>query len=283
MPRQVVRGSVYVSRDVMMNKKPSLWKNHTFRQVLFVLAFLAIWEIVALSKIYPPLLFPDLVSIFKALVESTASGEMVQRTWYSLYLILMGLGIGLLISFVMVALAMVSDIFADFMEAMVAINHPLPGVALLPITLLWFGSGEWGIIFVLVHSVVWPMMLNTYAGFRSVSRTQLEVGRNIGLRGLRLVISVMVPAAFPYIFTGLKISWARAWRSLVAAEMIFGASGKDGGLGWLIYQRRFFLDTPGVFAALGVIILIGIVVESGLFSQLEKRTVQRWGMVVTRS
>lgn len=263
-------------------KNNRLLKSKTFRQVVFILALALIWEIVAHSGLYPNLLFPNIESVLKSLWESTLSGEMLTRTWYSLYLILVGIGIGAVLAFILTALSMVSQTVADLMEAVVAINHPLPGVALLPIALLWFGAGKWAIIFVLAHSVIWPLMLNTYAGFRAVSRTQLEVGRNIGLKGLRLVLSVMVPAAFPYIFAGLKISWARSWRSLVAAEMIFGASGKDGGLGWMIYQRRFFLDTPGVFAALLVIIIIGILVESLLFNQLEKRTVQRWGMVINR-
>jgi NitT/TauT family transport system permease protein len=239
--------------------------------------------LIALSGIYPSLLFPDWLSIFTALVESFQSGEMVSRTGYSLYLIGVGLILGMTLAFLLTALSMLSGLFANLMETVVAILHPLPGIALLPIVLLWFGTGAQSIIFVIVHSVLWPLMLNTYTGFRSVSKTQLEVGRNIGLRGIRLVTSVMVPAAFPYILAGLKIAWARSWRALVAAEMVFGASGSEGGLGWLIYQRRFFLDIPGVFAALVVIILIGVLVEDLFFNQLERRTVQRWGMTVARS
>jgi len=96
------------------------------------------------------------------------------------------------------------------------------------------------------------------------------------------VSSVMVPSAFPYILTGFKIAWSNSWRSLVAAEMIFGASGGQGGLGWLIYQKRFFLETAYVFAALFVIILIGITVENIVFAQIERLTVQRWGMVIRK-
>jgi NitT/TauT family transport system permease protein len=250
------------------------------RQGLFIVGFLILWELVALSGIYPPLLFPDLGSISKAFVESIQSGEMLRRTGFSLYLIGAGLGLGIVLAFVLAALAMVSRFFADLTESVVAILHPLPGIALLPIVLLWFGTGSRSIIVIIVHSVLWPLMLNTYTGFRSVSKTQLEVGRNIGLKGLGLVRSVMVPAAFPYILAGLKIAWARSWRALVAAEMVFGASGSEGGLGWLIYQHRFFLDIPGVFAGLVMIIAIGVLVEDLFFAQLEQRTVERWGMTV---
>lgn len=250
------------------------------RQALFIAGFLVIWELVALSRIYPRLLFPDLGSIAQAFVKSIQSGEMLRRTGFSLYLIGTGLAAGIALAFALAALAMVSRLFADLSESIVSILHPLPGIALLPIVLLWFGTGARSIIVIIVHSVVWPLMLNTYTGFRSVSKTQLEVGRNIGLSGLGLVRSVMVPAAFPYIVAGLKIAWARSWRALVAAEMVFGASGNQGGLGWLIYQHRFFLDIPGVFAGLVMIILIGVVVEDLFFAQLEERTVERWGMTV---
>ncbi len=265
-----------------MNTIKKFFQNKIIRQLLFILGLLAIWQIIVLTGDYSELILPDLRSIWSALVESIASGEMGEHTSYSFYLIGQALGIGVVLAFLLTALAMVSPLIADFMKTITTIFHPLPGVALLPIALLWFGIGERSIIFILVHSIIWPLILNTYTGFRSVSRTQLEVGRNIGLTGLKLVSSVMVPSAFPYILTGFKIAWSNSWRSLVAAEMIFGASGGKGGLGWLIYQKRFFLETPYVFAALFVIILIGILVENVIFAQIERMTVQRWGMVIRK-
>ncbi len=257
-------------------------ENKIVRQAFFIALLLGVWQYLVSTGNYSHLILPDLRSIWDALLEMIASGEMAQRTAYSFYLIGQALGIGTVLALVLTALAMLSPLFADFVKTITTIFHPLPGVALLPIALLWFGIGEMSIIFILVHSIIWPLILNTYTGFRSVSRTQLEVGRNLGLRGLRLVSSVMVPSAFPYILTGFKISWSNSWRSLVAAEMIFGASGGQGGLGWLIYQKRFFLETPSVFAALFVIILIGILVENVVFAQIEKWTVLRWGMVVRK-
>jgi len=266
-----------------MNTLKKIYYNKFVRQFIFIAALLAIWQIVAASGRYSELILPDLVSIWDALVESVSTGELWEHTSYSFYLIGTALGIGCLLAFVLTALSMLSPLVADFMKTITTVFHPLPGVALLPIALLWFGIGKESVIFILVHSIIWPLILNTYTGFRSVSRTQLEVGRNLGLRGLNLVSSVMIPSAFPYILTGFQIAWSNAWRSLVAAEMIFGASGGKGGLGWLIYQKRFFLETPAVFAALFVIIFIGIFVENFIFAQVEKFTVHRWGMVVRRS
>jgi NitT/TauT family transport system permease protein len=102
-------------------------------------------------------------------------------------------------------------------------------------------------------------------------------GRNYGLSGPRYVLQILVPAALPSILAGLKIGWAFAWRTLIAAELVFGASSGKGGLGWYIFQNRNELFTDKVFAGLAVVTLIGLLVEGLVFSTLERLTVRRWG------
>jgi NitT/TauT family transport system permease protein len=160
-----------------------------------------------------------------------------------------------------------------------ALVDTLPGIALLPLAILWFGIGEASIIFIIVHSVLWPVLLNVTAGFRSVSPVYTEVGRNIGLSRSRLVFGVFLPASLPHILTGLRIGWSRAWRAFISAEMVFGTTGISGGLGWDIYKKRSFLDVPGMYATLVVIMLIGLFIEEGVFKTLEAKTVKKWGMV----
>ena len=137
----------------------------------------------------------------------------------------------------------------------------------------WFGLGDKSIIFVLVHAVLWAVALNAHSGFRSVSNTLRMVGRNYGLGGMRFVFKILIPAAFPSILTGLKIGWAFAWRTLIAAELVFGASSGKGGLGWFIYESKNQLDIPSVFAGLFSVILIGLLVENLIFRNLEIATV----------
>ena len=132
--------------------------------------------------------------------------------------------------------------------------------------------------FVLIHSVLWPLALNTYAGFQSVPETLRMAGRNYGLTGIRYVLQILVPAALPSILSGLKIGWAFAWRTLIAAELVFGASAGKGGLGWYIFQNRNELYTDKVFGGLVLVILIGLAVESLGFHTLERLTVRRWGV-----
>jgi len=104
------------------------------------------------------------------------------------------------------------------------------------------------------------------------------VGRNYELTGLRYVALILIPAAFPSILTGLKIAWAFAWRTLIAAELVFGVASGKGGLGWYIFENRNLLDIPAVFAGLLTVIVIGLIVENFVFRSIEKRTVRRWGM-----
>jgi len=156
--------------------------------------------------------------------------------------------------------------------------NPLPAIALLPLALIWFGLGVGSIVFVLIHSVLWAVALNTHSGFLAVSNTMRMVGRNYGLRGLPYVGRILIPAAFPSILTGFKIGWAFAWRTLIAAELVFGVSSGSGGLGWFIYENKNQLEIPSVFAGLLTVIVIGLLVENVIFRTVEERTVRRWGM-----
>ena len=130
----------------------------------------------------------------------------------------------------------------------------------------------------LLHAVLWPLALATYAGFQAVPETLRMTGRNYGLTGLRYVLQILVPSALPAILSGLRIAWAFAWRTLIAAELVFGASSGRGGLGWYIFQNRNELYTDRVFAGLACVILIGLAVEGLVFNTLERVTVRRWGM-----
>jgi NitT/TauT family transport system permease protein len=152
--------------------------------------------------------------------------------------------------------------------------NPLPSIALLPIALIWFGLGDNSVIFVLVHAVLWAVALNTYAGFRGVSSTLRMVGQNYGLSTVGYITRILVPAAFPSILTGLKVGWAFAWRTLIAAELVFGVSSGSGGLGWYIFENKNQLLIPNVFAGLLTVILLGLAVENLLFKTIENVTVR---------
>ena len=193
-------------------------------------------------------------------------------------MLLWGYGIGLASALVVTILAMTSRLGNDLLETLTAMLNPLPAIALLPLALIWLGLGNASIVFVLVHAVMWPIALNTHSGFQGVSPTLRMVGRNYGLGGFGYIRQILIPAAFPHILAGLKIGWAFAWRTLIAAELVFGTTSGSGGLGWFIYENKNVLDIPAVFAGLFTVILIGLLVENLFFRIVEERTVRRWGM-----
>jgi NitT/TauT family transport system permease protein len=254
-----------------------LWQNGVVRKTLLIVVLGIAWQIYATS-LDNALLFPKLSDTLATLVERFRDGVLVDRTWATIKVLLMGYAAGIALAAVLTMLAIGTRVGTDFLETMTAMFNPLPAIALLPLALIWFGLGSGSLVFVLIHSVLWAVALNTHAGFLGVSRTLRMVGRNYGLRGIAYVTRILVPAAFPSILTGMKVGWAFAWRTLIAAELVFGVSSGKGGLGWFIFENRNLLDIPAVFAGLLTVIIIGLVVENLIFRTIERRTVQKWGL-----
>jgi NitT/TauT family transport system permease protein len=252
--------------------------NHGFvRKALILIVLALIWEAYA-RYLNNDLLFPTFTATITAFFNNVVNGTLPARAWASIKVLLTGYALGVLLASVLTALAIASRIGTDFLETMTSMFNPLPAIALLPLALIWFGLGNGSLVFVLVHSVTWAIALNTHSGFLSVSKTLKMVGKNYGLRGPRFIWKILIPAAFPSILTGLKIGWAFAWRTLIAAELVFGVSSGSGGLGWFIFENKNMLEISNVFAGLLTVIMIGLVVENLIFQTIERRTIHRWGM-----
>ncbi|MBG6554734.1 ABC transporter permease [Pseudomonas aeruginosa] len=266
-----------VSLERRLPLSQRLWQQGGLRKGL-LLALLALAGELAARVQGNDLLLPGFLQTARALGEGLASGELPAKAGISLLVLFKGYLLGIVLAFVLTSLAVSTQLGRDLLGTLTAMFNPLPAIALLPLALLWFGLGQNSLIFVLVHSVLWALALNTYAGFLGVSETLRMAGRNYGLRGLRFVLLILVPAALPSILAGLKIGWAFAWRTLIAAELVFGASSGKGGLGWYIFQNRNELYTDKVFAGLAGVVLIGLLVENLVFGSIERLTVKRWGV-----
>jgi NitT/TauT family transport system permease protein len=253
------------------------WDNGFVRKLVLILLLALVWEIYG-RLLDNSLLFPTLSETVRSLADNVANGVLPARAWASVKVLLMGYAAGVVLAGALTILAINTRIGSDFLETMTAMLSPLPAIALLPLALIWFGLGNGSLVFILIHSVLWPVALNTHSGFRAVSQTLRMVGRNYGLKGFAYIRKILIPAAFPSILAGLKIGWAFAWRTLVAAELVFGVSSGQGGLGWFIFENRNLLEIPAVFAGLLTVVLIGLVVENLIFRTVERRTVLRWGL-----
>jgi len=278
---EIIREPVTSGAFGIVEKPLSAWERITnvgaVRKFALLVVLALIWEVYA-RMLNNPLLFPTFSATVAAFGKGLFGGDLFTKALTSLRVLLIGYGAGILCAALLTVIAITSRIGTDLLELLTSMFNPLPAIALLPLALIWFGLGAGSIVFVILHSVLWAVALNTHSGFLSVSNTLRMVGRNYGLRGLPYVGRILIPAAFPSILTGLKIGWAFAWRTLIAAELVFGVSSGSGGLGWFIYENKNQLEIPNVFAGLFTVIVIGLIVENVVFRIVEARTVRKWGL-----
>lgn len=246
-------------------------------QVVFVISVLALWEILYYNEVWPKQLFPSLEQIGQAFLDAFREDGLGDMVLHSLGLLVEGLVLGIVTALIFSSLSVISETFYAIYNMIVSMFDLIPGIALIPVAILWLGIGDASVIFMVFHSVVWPMSRSVIDGFNAVPDLYLEVGKNIGLNPVKLVFGVFLPAALPRIFSGIKVGWARAWRGLISAEMVFGG-GSALGIGYYISNRRTYTDIAGIFATIIVIIIIGTIIEYGIFRTIENRTFKKWGM-----
>jgi NitT/TauT family transport system permease protein len=271
----VIEPSTDVERPLPLHER--ILQSTIFRRLVVVGVLAAVWEGYA-TWLDNPLMLPRLSEVVVALFSSLVLGDLFARVLMTMKVLVIGYTAGIAAAAAITILASTTRFGSDVLSTLTSMFNPLPAVALLPLALLWFGLGMGSLVFVIVNSVLWAVALSTHTGFQSVSETLRMAGRCFGLKGLSLVTEILIPAALPSILAGLKIGWAFAWRTLIAAELVFGVSSGQGGLGWFIYENRNNLETANVFAGLLCVILIGLFVESVIFRTIERRTVRRWGM-----
>lgn len=275
-------GKADVARKLSLFEKLSDMDSVRKFSILLVLMFA--WEAYTRVSGVSEFILPKFSDTAFALYDSLVNDDLLIMIVNSLKLLVTGYVIGLVIATLLTTAAIMTRFGSDALSTLTAMLNPLPAIALLPLALLWFGLGASSIVFTLLHSVIWPVALNAHTGFMGVSDTQRMVGRNYGLRGVSYVTKLLIPAAFPSILMGLKIGWAYAWRTLIAAELVFGGAISDtsgtqsGGLGWFVFSSQMEMQIPAVFAGLFTVILVGVFVESIIFTNIEMRTVRRWGM-----
>lgn len=265
------------AREAPLSLAERLARNDALRRGLVLAGLALAWQLYAVW-LDNSLLFPSFTETVRVFVAGIVSGALSDRILTSIQILLMGYAAGIALAAVLTTFAVATRTGNDILSVLTAMFNPLPAIALLPLALIWFGLGTPSLVFVLIHGVLWAVVLNTSTGFRAVPETLRMSGRNFGLFGVRYVVLILMPAASASILAGLKIGWAFAWRTLIAAELVFGVSSRSGGLGWYIFQAREELETAQVFAGLLAVILIGLLVESVIFRAIEECTVRRWGM-----
>lgn len=155
----------------------------------------------------------------------------------------------------------------------------VPGLAWIPVAILLFGIGESATIFMITISAFSPIAINVLAGIKGIDITLIRVAQMMGAKKNTLFFHVLIPAALPSIFSGLRIGLGTGWRVLVAAEMIVGTGT---GLGYSIIQARWTFDYASSFACIAIICGIGLIFEQIFLKQIEKQTIERWAIVADK-
>ena len=221
-------------------------KGHVF----WILVLLIVWEITVKVGDVSPMLFPSVEAVIKTLFEDLFYGNLLTQTLTSVGLLVAALLISLVAAFLLAWFAEKGPVCRSFVETLTVIAHPLPGLALLPLIIMWFGVGTGAVLAIVVHSAIWPLLLNIMTGFAEVPQIYTDMGRNLSMPKREILFEIMLPASTGYIVSGIKIGWARAWRAFISAEMVFGSVGGKGGIGWYIFNQRTFMDTAGLFAGI---------------------------------
>jgi NitT/TauT family transport system permease protein len=246
------------------------------RTAVTLLVAAALYEAVARSGIFPAVLLPTLPKVANALVASLADGTMLHHAGSTLYRVMLGFGLaiitGIPLGILMARFRPVENFFLPLASALM----PIPSLAWVPVFILWFGLGNTVSILVVFYAATFPMLLNTWSGVRSVNPLWLRAAGAMGANEQALFWKVIIPGASPFIITGLRQAFLRAWIAVVGAEAL---AASDWGLGWVIFDAKEFLNADLMLASLVVIGAIGFVFERLVFGSLERTTVLRWGMV----
>lgn len=235
-----------------------------------------VWEITVRLNVFPRVLMPSLVDIGSTAWRMALDGSLLQHVTASVLRLLVGFVIGA-VAGVGLGMAMGQSQKAEkFFLPLLSALMPIPGLAWIPLFILWFGLGDAATLAVIIFSVVLPVAFNTWTGVKSANPVWVRAAESMGCHGRKLFFSVVLPGSLSMIFTGLRIGLSQGWRALVAGEML---SSPEWGMGFAIFDSRQFLATDVMLVMVTCIGLTGFLIVTVLFGFVERRTVVRWGML----
>jgi NitT/TauT family transport system permease protein len=245
------------------------------RGLATIVVVAALYEAVAWSGYFAPALMPPLGTVAHTLVAMLLDGSMFGHAAATLYRVLCGFALAVAVGLPLGVLMGRFRPVENFVLPLAGALMPIPSLAWVPVFILWFGLGNTVAILIVFYASLFPMLLNTWSGVRSVNPIWLRAAGAMGANERALFWKVISPGASPFIITGLRQSFLRSWIAVIGAEML---AGSNWGLGWVIFDAKEFLDTDVMLAALIVIGFIGFVTERLVFGSLERATIYRWGM-----
>ncbi len=251
------------------------------KKLVVIVLLCVLWEATVRLLHVNKLLFPPFSDVALRLFAGLGlvhggSGELWQYIWETLSVILQSFVISIVLATIVTGLAVSNGWMREVLSVMTGIFQPLPSIALLPMAILWFGFTRESLVFVVVMAMIWPIASSLTVGFATISPTLLRLGRNYELGRVAMMTQILLPAALPMMISGLRVGWGFGWRTVVAAELVFGATGTGGGIGWHINNSRLFMNISDGFAGILLVIIVGLFTES-IFRLVQYFTTHKWG------
>jgi len=253
------------------------------RGAIGIAALLALWQIMSmaygLQQILPP---PSAVAttIFHTLTLSTErwlyGPNIYEHLAASFARAVVGFSAAALFAIPLGLILGRSRAAREYADPVIRALYPIPGIAWIPLAILWFGLGNAAVIFVVFIAEFFPLYFNTEAGARSINPLLIDAARCFGARRVTLFRRVILPASIPYIITGMRIALGGAWRMIVAGEMLASQSG----IGSVLMESRFQFRATDLMMAMILISVVGYATERLIVGTLEKRTTEKWEVKV---
>jgi NitT/TauT family transport system permease protein len=244
------------------------------RIALFYVALFAIWWFVVKVEIWSPYVLPSPSKVAHSLQNYWDNGLLLRAIRDSVQHLLIGFGISIVLGMIIGMTCGANKYIDDTVGSLVLGMQSLPSVTWLPLALIWFGLNDKAVIFVVTMGSIFAVAISARAGFRAMPPLYKRAGQTMGANHLQMIRYVTLPAMMPGLAQGLKLGFSFAWRSLMAAELLYGTKG----LGHLEEVGRSLTDMSLVIAVMLVIIAIGLLTDRLLFSRLEAWVQERWGL-----
>lgn len=241
---------------------------------LFVVALIGIWQVIYELEIWSRLLLPSPEMVWKQLRFYTDNGELQDAIQVSMRRLVIGYVLSLFIGVAIGMICGLNKYVDETVGSLVLGLQSLPSVTWLPLALLWFGLNENAIVFVVLMGSVCSVAISSRAGVQGIPPLYRRAALTMGANRTQLIRYTLIPAMAPSMAQGLKLGWSFAWRSLMAAELLY----VNGGLGQMLELGRGLNRMSLVIAVMLVILAIGLLVDRLLFSRLESWVNERWGL-----
>lgn len=236
-------------------------------RILFFVFLFCIWEFLSLAKVYPEYLLPPPKEILDTLIFGFTKANYLLCIFASLQRLICGYLIAIILGIIIGLIIARYKFFDDSMGASLVALQAIPSVAWVPFALLWFGISENAVLFIIILEAFIPCSLGVRAAVLNIPKEIIRAAQTLGSKGLDLYCRVIIPAIFPWLISSLRLSWAFAWRSLIAGELFITGLG----IGQNLELARSLADMPQVLSMILIIAILGYLSDNLVFNFFEKQ------------